>query len=67
MSEGTGKSAQARGFAALARDTGYQNNVSGFQRGGEYRQQANAIVHAPLGEARNHLGAAQQLHHRANK
>lgn len=67
MSEGTGKSAQARGYAALARDTGYQNNVSGFQRGGEQRQQANAIVHAPIGEARNHLGTAHQLHNQAKK
>jgi len=66
MSE-TQKSVEARGFAARARDVGYANNAPGFQKGGENRVAANQIVHAPIGEARNHHGTAQDLHGRAGK
>jgi hypothetical protein len=67
MSEGFQKSVEARGLAAHARDAGMANNAPGFQRGGENRQQANAIVHAPVGDARNHVGTARDLNQRANK
>lgn len=70
---GTQKSVEARGFAARARDVGVANNVAGFEKGtrthagGPDRVAANHIVHAPIGEARNHLGTAQDLHGRAGK
>jgi len=64
---GTEKSAEARGFAARARDVGMANNAPGFEKGGAARQNANAIVHAPVGDARNHVGTAHELHNRAGK
>lgn len=62
---GTEKSAEARGFAARARDVGAANKAPGFEVGGANRVAANGIVHAPIGQARNHVGTAHDLHGRA--
>jgi hypothetical protein len=68
------KSAVARGYANDAREYGAKNNVQGFEKpkekgekGGEYRREANKIVHASPGEARNHYDSAVKLAKKAHK
>lgn len=65
MSDGSQRSDAARGMAAGAREHGKANGVPGFEKGGANRQAANRIVHAPPGQARNHVAAAAQLRHEA--
>lgn len=62
LSGGSQQSVAARGMAAAAREQGNANGAAGFERGGANRQAANHIVHAPVGEARNHVNTAAQLH-----
>jgi hypothetical protein len=65
MPSSTTSSEAARGKAASARELGYQNKVDGFQKGGEHRQAANKIVHAPAGTAGQHKAAAKELKKKA--
>jgi hypothetical protein len=67
MNQGTPNSIEARGLTARAREVGNNNNAPGFQRGGEHRVAANHIVHAPVGEARNYLTEAKELHSAAKR
>ena len=62
---GRSSSINARGAAVRARDLGAERGVKGFERGGEKRQAANRIVHAPLGEARKHAISATTLLNKA--
>jgi hypothetical protein len=52
-------------MAAAGREYGNANNAAGFERGGANRQAANGIVHAPAGEARNHVNTAAQVYNNA--
>jgi len=65
MSDGSQRSVAARGMAAAGREYGNANNAAGFERGGANRQAANGIVHAPAGEARNHVNTAAQVYNNA--
>jgi hypothetical protein len=67
MSDGSQKSVAARGMAAAAREHGNANNAPGFALHGANRQAANGIVHAPAGEARNHVNTAAQVYNNAKK
>jgi hypothetical protein len=66
VGQGTAQSAEARGFAAMAREVGNQNNAPGFELHGANRVAANHIVHAPPGAARDHVAEARGLFHAAN-
>ncbi len=62
-------SVAARGHAARAREVGKQNNVFGFGYGrgdGDDRRAANAIVHAPVGQARHRADEARRLDQKAH-
>lgn len=62
-------SVRARGYASKARDVGKADKVDGFGYGkneGYHRRPCNDIVHAPLGEARNHVATAKALYEKAH-
>ena len=56
------RSAQAKGYAANARDYGLENHIKGFEKGGKLRQKSNEIVHAGIGEAHTRVKEAKALH-----
>jgi hypothetical protein len=57
----------ARGLASDAREYGVKNQSDGFEKGGDNRRNANAIVHAEPGQARNHVVSAVKLAYNARK
>ena len=61
------KSRVARGAAAEAREYGQKRGVDGFEIGGRLRQEANAIIHAPPGEARKYADRAEELCRKAHE
>jgi hypothetical protein len=67
LSDGSQRSVVAAGMAARGREQGAANNVAGFEKGGADRRAANGVVHAPPGEARNHVGTGARVYDNAKK
>lgn len=50
-----------RGRADYYREAGEEDEIDGFEKGGEYRKKANGVVHADKGKARHMTETVKEI------